>query len=560
MTCGKNLLSLITLLVILIIRPASATIIHVPADQATIQAAIDASSNGDTVLVAPGHYFANINFRTKDIVLASQYLLSSDPQDIWNTILDGSAPTFPDTGSVIVIAGLQDSSTAVIGFTITGGTGTKWRDVSDNLVYREGGGILIEGSSPRIKNNLIINNRSILRGAGVTSCGGGGMRVGFNSLNRAEIEGNVFAFNQGHYGGALVSFHAPVIFRNNVVWRNSGGTDFGGAGLWIWNNGSIGTTVVENNTIIANSTTNTGGGLSVSNSEIDLHNNIIRGNTGTPAQLWISGPQATTVWYNNIQGGFPGTGNVDEIPLFADSNFFLLPGSPGIDSGDPDPAYNDREDTGNPGNALWPALGTLLNDKGAYGGRGAAILPTYTSPYTNMITDSLDFGAVTSGSFSLPWIYVGKDGFGPIRIDSLRFGHTPNTELYNLSGLPMTFPEKPYVDSIQLLWNPSADGILLDTARIYHNDSTVPNPLLTIVTGKVTCCTGITGNIDLWGGVDITDLSYLIAYMVTTPRPGMPCLSEANINALGPIDLTDLSMLISYLVSPPGTVTLPSCP
>jgi hypothetical protein len=557
---GKRSLLLTFTLILALLAPVHATIIHVPADQPTIQAAIDASVNGDTVLVAPGHYYVNINFRTKDIVLASHYLTSGDPQDIWNTILDGSAPAFPDTGSVIIIAGLQDTSTAVIGFTITGGTGTKWRDISDNLVYREGGGILTEGSCPRIKNNLIINNRATLKTAGVTSCGGGGIRLGFRTFGRAEIEGNLFAFNQGLYGGALVSFHAPVILRNNVVWQNSGGQAFGGAGLWIWNNGSLGTTVIENNTIIGNSTTNQGGGISVNNSEIDIHNNIIRGNSGAPAQLWVSGPQATTVWYNNIQGGFAGTGNIDQPPLFADSNFFLLPGSPGIDSGDPDPMYDDREDLGNPGNALWPALATLRNDMGAYGGLGGAVLPLYTSPFTYMITDSLDFGTVAIGSFSMPWVFFGKSGYGLLRVDSLRFGHTDHAELYNVSGLPMTLPEKPYVDSIQLLWNPAAEGILLDTARIYHNDSTVANPMLVVVTGIVSCCSGTTGNVDTFGSVDLSDLSWLISYMLATPKPQLSCLSEANVNASSGIDLSDLSLLIQYLLSPVGTVTLPACP
>ncbi len=43
------------------------TIIHVPADQPTIQAAIGLAVNGDTVLVAPGTYKENINVYGKFI-------------------------------------------------------------------------------------------------------------------------------------------------------------------------------------------------------------------------------------------------------------------------------------------------------------------------------------------------------------------------------------------------------------------------------------------------------------------------------------------------------------
>src|SRR5687768_16244262 len=50
------------LLVFALAYETNAATIHVPADQPTIQAAIDASASGDTVLVAPGTYYEDINF------------------------------------------------------------------------------------------------------------------------------------------------------------------------------------------------------------------------------------------------------------------------------------------------------------------------------------------------------------------------------------------------------------------------------------------------------------------------------------------------------------------
>jgi hypothetical protein len=48
-----------------------ASTINVPADQPTIQSAINAASNGDTVVVAPGTYTENINFLGKAITVES---------------------------------------------------------------------------------------------------------------------------------------------------------------------------------------------------------------------------------------------------------------------------------------------------------------------------------------------------------------------------------------------------------------------------------------------------------------------------------------------------------
>lgn len=54
-----------------IITPAYAATIQVPTGQPTIQAAIDALANGDTIIVAPGTYTEHINYNGKTVTLRS---------------------------------------------------------------------------------------------------------------------------------------------------------------------------------------------------------------------------------------------------------------------------------------------------------------------------------------------------------------------------------------------------------------------------------------------------------------------------------------------------------
>lgn len=55
----------------------------VPTDISSIQTAIDYANSNDTVIVEPGVYFENIDFKGKNLVLASKYLLSNDTSYIY---------------------------------------------------------------------------------------------------------------------------------------------------------------------------------------------------------------------------------------------------------------------------------------------------------------------------------------------------------------------------------------------------------------------------------------------------------------------------------------------
>ena len=65
-------------------------IIRVPQDKQSIQAAIDAAHDSDTVLVYPGIYSEAITLDRKNITLASRFLKAEDENDIVQTILDGT--------------------------------------------------------------------------------------------------------------------------------------------------------------------------------------------------------------------------------------------------------------------------------------------------------------------------------------------------------------------------------------------------------------------------------------------------------------------------------------
>ena len=137
---------------------AQSKLIKVPQDQPTIQAAIDSAANGDTVLVAEGTYLENLIIKKK-IILASMYLLDKDTSHISKTIIDGSSPNHADSGSVVTFGAGTDTSSILVGFTITSGTGSRrYRGYPDFLWWGVGGGIYVEAGGAKILHNIIVGN------------------------------------------------------------------------------------------------------------------------------------------------------------------------------------------------------------------------------------------------------------------------------------------------------------------------------------------------------------------------------------------------------------------
>jgi hypothetical protein len=344
------------------------TIINVPAQYTTIQGAVNASVNGDTILVAPGTYTENVKFRGKNIVLTSQFYMTNNLATIYATVIDGSNSSNPDSASCVMIIDDEDSTAVLQGFAITGGKGTKWNDEHFAGVYREGGGILVAYASPIIKNNIIYNN-TCTDLTGVTSTGGGGVRIGDSYV---RFYNNVVMNNTARYGAGIVLNYTGGEYKNNVICSNYGSSQFGaGAGIWL-NNVNSRPCIIINNTITGNSSTAGFCGIS-GGSFAQLRNNIIWGNT-SPTNTQASG--TLNITYSCVQGAtvFPGAGNTNLNPMFADTNFVLSSGSPCIDKGDSSVIYNDLPDTSNPLNARYPSMGGLRNDKGAYGGPLASLL------------------------------------------------------------------------------------------------------------------------------------------------------------------------------------------
>ena len=246
------------------------TIIHVPADQPTIQAGINAASNGDTVLVAPGTYKENVNFKGKAITVKSSGRAST-------TIVDGGG-----IGPVVTFDSNEILTSVLSGFTLQNG------NVSNTYPF-EGGGIAIEAASPTISGNIIQDNKG--------SNGGGGIGLGFASpLIKSNIIRNNTQSSQvsGGIGGGGISVRGASTAQivRNTIQNNTWPTAFGG-GISLFGAGSV---LIENNLFIGNTCYDSGNAIAMANdvSGTVIVQNVFTGNNSTNGSslFWWNSPAA----------------------------------------------------------------------------------------------------------------------------------------------------------------------------------------------------------------------------------------------------------------------------
>ncbi|NIT61289.1 MAG: T9SS type A sorting domain-containing protein [Aliifodinibius sp.] len=207
--------------------------------------AIEKASDGDTVIVQNGTYHENINFSGKRVLVSSYFLIDNDTTHITNTIISGSQS---DSGSVVLFDSGEDSTSTLLGFTITMGKGTKIQKITyygETLDFLAGGGIVCLNSSPKIIHNHIIKNVAD-RGGGVyidsseaiikkcrlkanESVEGGGF---FACCSNFQFVDNKLSGNMANWQGGgiyVAEIDGPnTIINKNVLWDNSS-KDHGGA-------------------------------------------------------------------------------------------------------------------------------------------------------------------------------------------------------------------------------------------------------------------------------------------------------------------------------------------
>lgn len=239
--------------------------LRVPGDHETIQGAIDASSDGDTILVGPGRWVERLDLDGHSITLKG----SAGPD---STIVDGTgkgrAPTLTcDDG--------ENNATRIVDMTLIGGKGK-------NMIPRgeiQGGGVLIVDASPIfIRCTMRDNHAQYGSGGGASIIGGSPIFIDCTfQQNKSD-----------HIGGGLLVKEGQPRFINCTIADNVAPT---GAGLYAWRGTSSSFLGCQ---FLGNEAEGHGGAVAAWDAELDFAQCHFRGNKaplgGTAVSALVTAP------------------------------------------------------------------------------------------------------------------------------------------------------------------------------------------------------------------------------------------------------------------------------
>ena len=291
-----------------------------------IQAAIDASIAGDSIIVTNGVYDSGgavaSGTYAMNRIMATFAVHIESVNGPTNTIIVGHGPFGPAAVRCAYLAG----GASLGGFTLTNG----WAAPSANYYDMCGGGVYAEGgyvSNCIISGNFAYTDGGGAYGASLQSCviaGNSADVMGHGGgANACTLERCVLSGNSARNGGGICrsTLYSCLLTGNQApdkIGSGNGGAVYGGT---LWN-----CTVVSNTAV-------RGGGIC----QADLHNCIVYYNSAaTDPDLGTINVGWLTVERSCAPVPIPGDGNITNEPMFVgmpDGDFHLATNSACIDSG-----------------------------------------------------------------------------------------------------------------------------------------------------------------------------------------------------------------------------------